>query len=96
MTSNVIPFRRKRPPHYAALLVVICLVAASLALLIVNFRVGAVALALSVGVAGVLRAGLPDDHAGLLVVRTSRIDLSVLVTLFIALIVLALIVPNPV
>ena len=60
----------------------------------VDFRAGAVLFALSVLWAFVLRLVLSDKAAGLLRVRRRRIDLTVLLTLGITLLVLALVVPH--
>ena len=60
-----------------------------------RFRVGSVLLALAVVYAVALRAVLSDDAAGLLVVRTRKVDLTVLGVLALGLLVLALWVPPP-
>lgn len=60
----------------------------------VDFRIGAVLLALSVIVAGLLRWRLTDAAAGWLRVRRRRIDLSILATLGLILLALALVVPS--
>ena len=60
----------------------------------VDFRVGAVTVALSVLWALVLRWRLADAQAGMLRVRRRRIDLGVLGVLGITMLVLALVVPH--
>ena len=59
----------------------------------VDFRVGAIALALCVLVAFLLRFYLPDAQAGWLRSRRRRIDLTFLAALGVALLILALVVP---
>jgi hypothetical protein len=77
------------------LLSVYALSAISMLLVVfVDFRAGAVLFALSVLWAFVLRLVLSDKAAGLLRVRRRRIDLTVLLTLGITLLVLALVVPH--
>ena len=60
-----------------------------------RFRVGSVLLALAVVYAVALRAVLSDEAAGLLVVRSRKVDLTVLGVLAGGLLVLALWVPPP-
>lgn len=60
-----------------------------------SFRGGTVLFAVSVLVAAVLRAVLPERAAGLLVVRSRLIDVLVLGALAAGLTVLALVVPPP-
>lgn len=60
----------------------------------VDFRIGAVLLALSVLWAFALRWTLPDAKVGLLKIRRRRIDLTILATLGVILIILALVVPH--
>ncbi|MDP4666803.1 MAG: DUF3017 domain-containing protein [Candidatus Nanopelagicales bacterium] len=60
----------------------------------VDFRSGAVLLSLNVLLAFLLRLRLPDSKAGWLRIRRRRIDLTVLVTLGILLLILALVVPQ--
>jgi hypothetical protein len=76
--------------------VVLIGVVAALALVALNsFRLGAVLLAASVLLAAFLRLLLPDEDAGLLVVRSKRVDVSLLVVMGVALSVLAFWVPEP-
>jgi amino acid transporter len=65
-----------------------------IALIFVDFRSGAVLLSLNVLLAFLLRLRLPDSKAGWLRIRRRRIDLTVLVTLGILLLILALVVPQ--
>ncbi|MEJ6493575.1 MAG: DUF3017 domain-containing protein [Actinomycetes bacterium] len=60
----------------------------------VNFRSGAVLLSLNVLLAFLLRLRLPDSKAGWLRIRRRRVDLTVLATLGILLLILALVVPQ--
>lgn len=60
-----------------------------------RFRVGSVLLALGVVYALALRAALSDEAAGLLVVRSRKVDLIVLGVLGLGLLVLSLWVPPP-
>lgn len=60
----------------------------------IDFRSGAILLSLNVLLAFLLRLRLPDSKAGWLRIRRRRIDLTVLVTLGILLLILALVVPQ--
>ena len=60
----------------------------------VDFRIGAVLLALTVLGAFCLRYFLSDSAAGLLRVRRRRVDLTILALLGIVLLILALVVPH--
>ena len=60
----------------------------------VDFRSGAILLALSVLFAFLLRLRLPDSAAGFLKIRRRRVDLTVLATLGTFLLILALVVPQ--
>ena len=60
----------------------------------VDFRIGAVLLALTVLWAFALRWTLPDNKVGLLRIRRRRIDLTILATLGVLLMILALVVPH--
>lgn len=60
----------------------------------VDFRSGAVLLSLSVLLAFLFRLRLPDSKVGWLKIRRRRIDLTVLVTLGMLLLILALVVPQ--
>lgn len=60
----------------------------------IDFRTGAIALALCVLGAFLLRFYLPDSDAGWLRSRRRRIDLTFLAALGVALLILALVVPH--
>ncbi|MFM1965520.1 MAG: hypothetical protein RL134_1245 [Actinomycetota bacterium] len=60
-----------------------------------RFRLGSLMLAASLVLAFILRLVLPTDRAGMLAVRSKRVDLIVLGTLGGALVVFALWVPPP-
>lgn len=93
--NNVVELKSRRGER-ALPLAAVCLAAVvSLGLLLVNFQLGVICLAGSVGLALVFRAILPDRRAGLLVVRGRVFDLSVLATLTTALVMLAVVVPPP-
>jgi hypothetical protein len=100
MTDDLSSARRRR--RRGSLLrqwpiaVVLIGVVAALALVALNsFRLGAVLLAASVLLAAFLRLLLPDEDAGLLVVRSKRVDVSLLVVMGVTLSVLAFWVPEP-
>lgn len=96
LEPTVVEFRRRRGvPTYLPLTLVVAGVAVSLGLLLVDFRLGAVGLALCVAAAFVLRLVLSDADAGLLAVRSRRVDLVFLGAMAVALLVLAVIVPAP-
>jgi len=85
----------KLKQEWPALLVYAILGVSLLTILYVDFRYGAVMLATSILTACLLRWALPDAKAGYLRVRRRRVDLTVLATLGIALLILALVVPRP-
>ncbi|MSV55317.1 MAG: DUF3017 domain-containing protein [Actinobacteria bacterium] len=60
----------------------------------VDFRFGAILLALSVLLAFVLRLRLTDAQAGMLRIRRRRVDLTLLATLGTLLLILAIVVPH--
>jgi hypothetical protein len=64
-----------------------------LAIIWIDFRVGAVMLSLSVLWAFILRYRLTDAKAGWLRIRRRRVDLTMLAALGVALLILALVVP---
>jgi len=70
------------------------ILAALVVVIYVDFRFGAILLALSVLLAFVLRLRLSDSAAGLLRIRRRRVDLTVLATLGTFLFILALVVPQ--
>lgn len=96
LPSNVIALRGVSPKaRYGPPLVVLGIGALGLGLIFVNFRVGTLVFAGAVILALVLRLVLPTRQAGLLVVRTRAIDVTVLSILAAGLLVLALLVPSP-
>jgi len=75
---------------------VLSMIALSLIFIAVDrFRVGSVLLAFSVMYALALRVTLPDETAGLLVVRRRSVDVTVLSVLAVGLMILSLWVPPP-
>jgi hypothetical protein len=87
-----VPGRGRQLPLAAVLAVV----GAGLALGAAGYwRSGAVVVGLGVLLAGVLRLGLPARRAGLLVVRSRRLDVTMLLALGAAVLVLASSVPDP-
>jgi hypothetical protein len=100
MTDDLSSARRRRQRHVMArqwpiTVVLVGVVAALLLVAFNSFRLGAVLLAASVLLAAFLRLLLPDEDAGLLVVRTKRIDVGLLAVMGVALSVLAFWVPEP-
>ncbi len=88
--------RRRRWWSQWPLAVVLLGVAASLGVVALDrFRLGSLMLAASLVLAFVLRLVLPNDRAGMLAVRSKRVDLIVLGTLGGALVIFALLVPPP-
>ena len=79
--------------QWPAILVYLCAMFSLLLVATVDFRLGAISLALSVLLALGLRWRLSDEAAGLLRVRRRRIDLTVLALLGTALLLLAVVVP---
>jgi hypothetical protein len=88
--------RRRRWWSQWPLAVVLLGVAASLGVVALDrFRLGSLMLAASLVLAFVLRLVLPNDRAGMLAVRSKRVDLIVLGALGGALVIFALLVPPP-
>jgi hypothetical protein len=88
--------RRRRWWSQWPLALVLCGVAVSLAVVALDrFRLGSLMLAASLVLAFALRLFLPADRAGMLAVRSKRVDLIVLGALAAALVVFALWVPPP-
>ncbi len=88
--------RRRRWWSQWPIAIVLAGVVASLAVVALDrFRLGSLMLAASLVLAFVLRLVLPADQAGMLAVRSKRVDLVVLGTLAAALVVFALWVPPP-
>lgn len=96
LPSNVIALRGVSPKaRYGAPVLVLGIFVLGLVLMFVDFRLGALVIAGSVVLALVLRVVLPTRQAGLLVVRTKSVDVTVLAILAVGLVVLALLVPSP-
>lgn len=96
LPSNVIALRGvSRKARYGPPTAVLAVAAAGLALIVVNFRLGTLIFTASVLLALVLRIVLPTRQAGLLVVRTRAVDITVLSVLAAGLLLLALLVPSP-
>ena len=96
--AEVHRLRPRRRRWWAQWPIAVVLVAVGASLLVValdRFRVGSLMLAASLVLAFVLRLILPADRAGMLAVRSKRVDLIVLGTLAGALVVFALWVPPP-
>ncbi len=94
LPSNVIALRGVTPKaRYGAPVLVLAVGAVGLALLFVNFRLGVFVFTGAVVLALVLRIVLPTRQAGLLVVRTKAIDVTVMSILAGGLLLLALLVP---
>ena len=96
--AEVHRLRPRRRRWWAQWPIAVVLVAVGASLLVValdRFRVGSLMLAASLVLAFVLRLILPADRAGMLAVRSKRVDLMVLGTLGGALVVFALWVPPP-
>lgn len=88
--------RRRRWWSQWPLAVVLLGVAASLGVVALDrFRLGSLMLAASLVLAFVLRLLLPSDRAGMLAVRSKRVDLIVLGALGGALVIFSLWVPPP-
>lgn len=88
--------RRRRWWSQWPIAVVLAGVVASLAVVALDrFRLGSLMLAASLVLAFILRLVLPGDQAGMLAVRSKRVDLVVVGTLAAALVVFALWVPPP-
>jgi hypothetical protein len=79
--------------QWRPLSVVLAVAVVGLGLTLVNFRLGALILALSTGIAFCSRAILTDDAAGILAVRAKYLDLIVLGVLTVGIAVLAAWVP---
>lgn len=96
--AEVHRLRPRRRRWWSQWPIAVVLVAVGASLLVValdRFRVGSLMLAASLVLAFVLRLILPADRAGMLAVRSKRVDLIVLGTLAGTLVVFALWVPPP-
>lgn len=95
-SDNVRDLRARRWWHQWPIIVVLLGVAVALGLVTLDyFRRGSIVLAGSVLLAAFLRLLLPDREAGLLVVRSRRVDVLVLGTLGALLAIFAFWVPPP-
>ena len=91
-----LPRRRKSRLNQWPLTIVFIGIGFSLIMIATDhFRRGSVGLAVSVVLAAFLRLFLPDGQAGMLAVRSKRIDVAVLATLGVTLTIFALWVPAP-
>lgn len=88
-----IKMKRLFAKQWPALLVYFAVSLAMVVAVQLNFRTGAIGLALCVLLAFLLRFYLPDAKAGWLKSRRRRIDLTFLAALGVALLILALVVP---
>lgn len=79
--------------QWRPLLLVLSIAAAGVALVFLNFRVGALTLAAAVALALIIRLFRGEEEAGLLAVRAKYIDCTVLAVLAVGLAVLGLWVP---
>lgn len=89
------PRRRRWWAQWPIVLVLACVVASLAVVALDRFRLGSLMLAASLVLAFFLRLVLPDNRAGMLAVRSKRVDLVVLGTLAAALVAFSLWVPPP-
>ena len=89
------PRRRRWWAQWPIAVVLACVVASLAVVALDRFRLGSLMLAASLVLAFFLRLVLPDDRAGMLAVRSKRVDLVVLGTLAAALVAFSLWVPPP-
>jgi hypothetical protein len=89
------PFTERVVDQWPLALVLAGVAVGLLVLTVGDFRVGALIVSVSVVFAGALRTVLPPETAGLLVVRSTPIDLAVYGTLGVGLTALSLLVPPP-
>ena len=97
--ADVVPLRRARRPWWVAQWpIILVLLGVSVAMVLIAmdyFRRGSVVLSASVLLAAFLRLLLPDADAGMLVVRSRKIDVAVLAVLGIGLTIFTFWVPAP-
>jgi Protein of unknown function (DUF3017) len=97
--DNVIPLRRSRPGAWLREWpITLVLAGVALAMILIaldSFRRGSVVLSASVLLAAFLRLLLPDDDAGMLAVRTKKVDVITLGLLGIGVTVFTFWVPPP-
>jgi hypothetical protein len=91
----VVPRAARRIAEWPITLVLLGVVCGLLVVASNHFRAGTVVIALSVVLAMVLRGGLSERRAGLLVVRSRWVDVFTMGLLGVSLTVLALVVPPP-
>jgi len=89
------PRRRRWWAQWPIVVVLACVVASLAVVALDRFRLGSLMLAASLVLAFFLRLVLPDNRAGMLAVRSKRVDLVVLGTLAAALVAFSLWVPPP-
>lgn len=89
------PFTERVVDQWPLALVLTGVAVGLLLLALVDFRTGALVMSVSVVFAGALRAVLSSEAAGLLVVRSTPIDLATYATLGVGLTALSLLVPPP-
>ncbi len=96
--ASVHPLPRRRKSRLSQWPLTLVFVGIGFSLIMIatdHFRRGSVGLAVSVVLATFLRLFLPDSQAGMLVVRSKRVDVAVLATLGVTLTIFALWVPAP-
>lgn len=97
--GNVVPIRRnRRRTLFVQWPLTLVLIGVSIAMLMIGldyFRRGCVVLAASVLLAAFLRLMLPDADAGMLAVRSRKVDVAILAVLGIGLSVFTFWVPAP-
>lgn len=97
--DNVVPLRRStRRPVFAQWPITLVLLGVAVAMVLIAldaFRRGSIVLSASVLLAAFLRMLLPESEAGLLVVRSRRIDVATLLVLGIGLTIFTFWVPPP-
>jgi len=95
--GNVVPIRRRRS-WFAQWPITLVLIGVGVAMLTIGldyFRRGCVILSASVLLAAFLRLMLPDSEAGMLAVRSRKIDVAILAVLGIGLSIFTFWVPAP-
>jgi uncharacterized integral membrane protein len=96
--NNVAPIRREPPGWRRQWPLGIVLIGVAIAMILVAvdaFRLGSVLLSASVLLAAFLRMLLPDSVAGMLVVRSRRVDVTILIAMGVGLSILSFWVPPP-
>ena len=96
--ASIHPLPRKKGPRFAQWPITLVFLGIGVSLIMIatdHFRRGSVGLAVSVLLAAFLRLFLPDSAAGMLEVRSKRVDVAVLGSLGVILTIFALWVPAP-